>query len=102
MTFAKAICGVVLLGAGMLAGGCAAQPVWTSPAGTERFQVGYHDGCENGLAVAGNSNYERIDSAEPKYQDEDYVTGWQFGYFDCKRKQDRIQATLHSMFGTGN
>lgn len=102
MTLGKATSAALVLGMGLLAGGCEAQPVWTSPPGSERYQIGYHDGCENGLAIAGNSSYERIDSAEPAYKDEDYVDGWQLGFFDCKRKQERIQATLHSMFGTGN
>ena len=92
----------ILVLAGSLAGGCAAQPVWTSPPGSERFQVGYHAGCEDGLAIAGNSAYDRISTAEPDYQDPDFVHGWQSGFIDCKRKQDRIQATLHSMFGNGS
>jgi len=84
-----------------MATGCAT-PTWTSPPGPERFQIGYKDGCGDGFAVAGSFLYERIDSAEPAHNDANYVHGWRAGFRDCKRKQDRIQATLHSMFGPGS
>ena len=29
-------------------------PTWTSPPGTESFQIGYRDGCDAGYAVAGS------------------------------------------------
>ncbi len=77
-------------------------PAWTSPPGPERYQVGYHDGCEAGLAIAGSFFYERIESARPAYEDTDYVTGWKEGYTNCKKKQDRIQATWHSILGEGD
>ena len=92
---------VPLLSIGLLVSGCA-MPVWTSPPGSERFQIGYKDGCDAGFALAGSSFYERIDQAEPPDKDQDYVYGWQIGLLECKRKQDRVQATLHSMLGTGN
>lgn len=76
-------------------------PTWTSPPGSERYQIGYHEGCDAGYAVAGSPLYERIDSAEPVSQDIDYVHGWYEGFDECKRSYDRIQATIHSIFGTG-
>jgi hypothetical protein len=51
--------------------------------------------------VAGSPLYERIDSAEPVSQDIDYVHGWYEGFDECKRSYDRIQATIHSILGTG-
>ena len=90
----------VLLLVGLMAAGCS-MPTWTSPPGSERFQIGYKDGCDAGFAVAGSSFYERIDSAAPAHDDTDYVQGWQGGFRDCEIRQNRIQATLHSMFGTG-
>ena len=91
----------ILLSVGLIAAGCAT-PTWTSPPGPERFQIGYKDGCGAGFAVAGSFLYERIDSAEPAHNDANYVHGWRSGFRDCKRKQNRIQATLHSMFGPGS
>jgi hypothetical protein len=76
-------------------------PTWTSPPGPERFQIGYHDGCDAGYAVAGSPFYDRIEHAEPGDQDSYYVHGWQVGFHDCKGSSDRIQATIHSFFGTG-
>jgi hypothetical protein len=89
----------MLLWVGLMSAGCAT-PTWTSPPGSERSQIGYKDGCDAGFAVAGSFFYERIDSAEPAHDDVDYVHGWRAGFVDCKKKQDRVQATLHSMFGT--
>ena len=76
-------------------------PVWTSPPGSEKYQIGYHEGCDAGYAVAGSPYYERIESAEPNSQNIDYVQGWQEGFDVCKRSYDRIQATIHSVLGTG-
>jgi len=91
----------IFLSIGLIATGCAT-PTWTSPPGPERFQIGYKDGCGAGYAVAGSFFYERIDSAEPAHDDADYALGWRSGFLDCKRKQNRVQATLHSMFGAAN
>ena len=90
----------IFLWVGLMATGCAT-PAWTSPPGSERYQIGYRDGCDAGYAIAGSFFYERIDSAWPAYDDGDYVSGWENGYDQCKRKQDRFQATVHSIFGTG-
>ncbi len=76
-------------------------PTWTSPPGSEKFQVGYRDGCDAGYAVAGSPFYDRIEKAEPSYQDSQYVYGWRIGFDDCQRSYDRIQATIHSFLGTG-
>ena len=76
-------------------------PVWTSPPGSEKYQIGYHEGCDAGYAVAGSPLYERIESAAPNFQNIDYVQGWQEGFDECKRSYDRIQATIHSVLGTG-
>ena len=76
-------------------------PTWTSPPGSEKFQIGYRDGCDAGYAVAGSPFYDRIGHAEPSYQDSQYVHGWQIGFDDCKRSYDRIQATIHSVLGAG-
>ena len=84
----------------LLVSGCST-PTWTSPPGSERYQVGYRDGCDAGYAVAGSFFYERIDSAEPAHDDVDYVHGWQSGYVNCKNKQEHFQATLHSLLGAG-
>ncbi len=90
---------IVLVIAGLVS--ACSTPTWTSPPGSEKFQVGYHDGCDAGYAVAGSPFYDRIEHAEPSYQDSHYVHGWQIGFGDCKRSYDRIQATIHSVFGAG-
>ncbi len=90
---------MVLMVAGLVA--ACSTPTWTSPPGSAKFQVGYHDGCDAGYAVAGSPFYDRIEHAEPSYQDSHYVTGWQVGFIDCKSSYDRIQATIHSFFGPG-
>jgi len=84
--------------ASLLAAGCAT-PAWTSPPGSERYQIGYKDGCDDGYAIAGSMFYERIDSAAPAYDDVDYVNGWHYGFLNCKKKQEHFQATLHSILG---
>ncbi len=76
-------------------------PTWTSPPGSEKFQVGYRDGCDAGYAVAGSPFYDRIEQAGPSDQDSQYGYGWRIGFDDCQRSYDRIQATIHSVFGTG-
>ncbi len=78
-----------------------ATPTWTSPPGSENFQVGYRDGCDAGYAVAGSPFYDRIEHADPGDQDSQYVYGWQIGFDDCKRSYDRIQATIHSFYRGG-
>ncbi len=77
-------------------------PTWTSPPGSERYQIGYKDGCDAGYAVAGSPFYDRIDSATAPEADADYQSGWQFGFTDCKASYNHFQATVHSMFGTGH
>jgi hypothetical protein len=73
---------------------------WTSPAGTERYQIGYKDGCDVGYAVAGSPFYDRIEKAtEPVGQDDQYVYGWRSGYIQCKTSYDRIQNGIHGLFG---
>jgi len=91
---------IMLLCASILAAGCST-PAWTSPPGSERYQIGYKDGCDDGYAIAGSIFYERIDSAEPAYDDVDYVNGWHYGFLNCKKKQEHFQATLHSILGAG-
>ncbi len=89
---------IVLVVAGLVA--ACSTPTWTSPPGSARFQVGYHDGCDAGYAVAGSPFYDRIEHAEPSYQDSDYVHGWQIGFYECQSSYNRIQTTIHSVFGT--
>ncbi len=82
-----------------LAAGCST-PTWTSPAGTQAYQVGYKEGCDSGFAVAGSPMYERIDEASPPFDDEQYVLGWSEGFHSCRVKYNRIQNTIHSILGT--
>ena len=89
---------LVLLG---LLSGCA-MPAWTGPAGPERFQVGYRDGCDAGYAVAGSPFYERIAHGVPAYDDRAYADGWEDGFSDCKRSYDRVQMVIHSVLGNGS
>ena len=88
----------MLLCAGLLAASCST-PTWTSPPGSERYQIGYKEGCDAGYAVAGSIFYERIERAEPIHDEVDYVNGWEYGYLKCKKKQEHFQATLHSILG---
>ena len=34
-----------------------------------------------------------------KNDDVDYVNGREYGFLNCKKKQDHFQATLHSILG---
>ncbi len=95
---ASATLATMILWAGFLATGCST-PAWTSPPGSERYQIGYRDGCDAGYAIGGSFFYERIDSAEPAHDDVDYVNGWKYGFLNCKKKGDHFQATLHSILG---
>ena len=61
-----------LLVIGGLAAGCST-PSWTSPAGTETYQIGYKEGCDSGYAIAGSPMYERIDEASPPFDNAQYV-----------------------------
>ena len=88
---------LVLLG---LLSGCA-MPAWTGPAGPERFQVGYRDGCDAGYAFAGSPFYERISHAASPYDDLAYKFGWEDGFADCKRSYNRVQTVIHSVLGNG-
>jgi hypothetical protein len=99
MTRTKAISLSGVMVVSVLLSACST-PTWTSPPGTQTFQVGYRDGCDAGYAVAGSPFYERIENAEPGSQDGEYVNGWHEGYLDCKRSYDRMQATIHSFFST--
>ena len=92
---------MMLLWIGLMASGCST-PVWTSPPGSERYRIDYKDGCDAGFAIAGSFFYARIDSAEPADDDADYLAGWQDGFDGCRRRQNRVQATLHSIFGVGH
>jgi hypothetical protein len=90
---------VALLGWALILIAACAPPQWASPAGPRAFQMGYHEGCDAGYAVAGSPLYERIDTAEPPRADEPYLSGWEFGFFDCRSNYDRVQNTIHAFFG---
>lgn len=89
----------VLLVAGFIS--ACSTPTWTSPPGSERFQLGYREGCDAGYAIAGSPFYTRIATAEPLAEDLDYLYGWHQGLDQCKRSYNRIQTTIHSVLGTG-
>ena len=88
-----------LLVIGGLAAGCST-PSWTSPAGTETYQIGYKEGCDSGYAIAGSPMYERIDEASPPFDNAQYVQGWSEGFHSCRTRYNRIQSTIHSVLGT--
>ncbi len=91
--------GLVLVA--MTLGACST-PTWTSPPGSERFQIGYKDGCDAGYASAGSPFYERSEAPPLPEADGDYQNGWRIGLYDCEKSYNHFQATLHSMFGTGH
>jgi hypothetical protein len=87
----------VLLGwVSILIASCA-PPQWASPAGPRAFQMGYHEGCDAGYAIAGSPLYQRIDSAKPPRSKEPYLSGWEYGFYDCRGNYDRIQNTIRSI-----
>ena len=81
--------------------GACSTPTWTSPPGTERYQIGYKDGCDAGYAYAGSPFYERSDDTAIPQADVDYQDGWRVGFYECRKSYDHFQATLNSMFGAG-
>lgn len=88
----------LLLVAGLVT--ACSMPAFTAPAGTRTFQVGYHDGCDAGYAIAGSPVYQRVERVAPQNDDPQYRAGWGAGYASCKVRYDRIQNTLNAFIGS--
>ena len=76
-------------------------PVGLGPPGPRSFQYGYSDGCGDGYNVAGSPIYafNRLEEASAPKADGVYQTGWKQGFLACRRSYDRMQKTLHLLFG---
>ena len=82
----------------VLLAGCTT-PSFSLPPGTKDFREGYAEGCDAGYAVAGSPFYSYRDKAEPPPKGDPRRVGWLAGYDRCKRNYERIQGTLHALFG---
>jgi hypothetical protein len=71
--------------------------MFAMPPGPLAYRQGYHDGCENGYAVAGSPFYEQSWDAMTPRAEPDYVAGWTAGLYDCKRSFERIERTIHQV-----
>ena len=91
----QGVVGLVMLG---LLSGCTT-PMFTMPAGTTNYRVGFAEGCDAGYAVAGSPFYSKLDGAEPRRGEEDFQAGWFAGFNRCKTSYERVQNTIASFLG---
>ena len=94
---------VLAVATGALTPSACAPPavIGLGPPGPRSFQYGYADGCNEGYNVAGSPVFalNRIETATPPQVDGPYRTGWEQGFIVCRRSYDRVQRTVHTLFG---
>ena len=71
----------------------------TAPPGPKDYRIGFQDGCDAGYAYAGSPYHEPSQAVDPQRTDEPYRTGWKAGFSRCKRHYQRVQSTVHHLFG---
>lgn len=96
------LAGMVIATAALTLSACAPPAfIGVGPPGPRSYQYGYADGCNDGYNVAGSPVFalNRIETASSPQVDGAYQTGWKQGFIVCRRSYDRMQRTVHTLFG---
>ena len=59
-----------------------------APEGPNKFKLGWHDGCQTGIAATANQHAKFFYKFTQQYelaQDNEYYTGWRIGMTVCSR-----------------